>query len=97
VRQRLDRSDRDWTAAIEAMFRRHSFAPDDALAQTRVLYMMPIGSYALDIGEPIEARFMLAPRSLETFAGVKPGEGELTAFRADALRRAEAPDFEDPS
>ena len=97
ARQRLDQSDRDRTAAIEAMFIRYGYVPAEALVRARVLYTMQIGYYALDLREPMEARLMLAPRYLETFTGVKPREAELAAFRAYALGRAEARDFEDPS
>jgi len=95
VRRRLDDADRARTAALVAMFQRHGHAPEDALVRARVLYTMQIGYYALDIREPMESRLMLAPRYLETFTGVKPREQELSAFRAYALSRAGARDFED--
>ncbi len=94
VRLRLDRSDRARMAAIEAMFRRHGYPPDDALVRARVLYTMQVGYYALDVREPIEARLTLAPRYLEIFAGVAASEGELDAFRAYALRHAGAKDLD---
>ncbi len=43
VRQLLDRSDKARMTAIEAMFRRHGYPPDDALVRARVLYTMEIG------------------------------------------------------
>jgi AcrR family transcriptional regulator len=95
VRERLDAADRERMAALEAMFRRHGYAPEDALVRARVLYTMQIGYYALDIREPMESRLMLAPRYLETFTAVKPRDEELSAFRAYALSRAGARDFED--
>ena len=64
VRQRLDRSDNARMTAIEAMFRRHGYPPDDALVRARVLYTMQIGYYALEIKEPIEVRLALAPHYL---------------------------------
>jgi AcrR family transcriptional regulator len=95
ARRRLDCADRDRTAALEAMFVRHGYAPEDALVRARVLYTMQIGYYALDIEEPIEERLKLAPRYLETFTGVRALEAELAAFETYALRHAEAQDFED--
>ena len=80
--------------AIEAMFRRHGYPPDDALVRARVLYTMQIGYYALEIQEPMEARLALAPHYLQTFTGVAPSEGELAAFRAYALHHAGAKDFD---
>ncbi|RBP09217.1 TetR family transcriptional regulator [Roseiarcus fermentans] len=97
ARARLDAADRERTAAIEAMFARHGFAPDDAMVRARVLYTMQIGYYALDMREPIAARLALAPRYLETFTGVKPRDQEVAALRAYALAHAAVQDFEDPS
>ncbi len=96
ARARLDAADGERTAAIEAMFVRHGYAPGDALVRARVLYTMQIGYYALDIREPVEARLALAPRYLETFTGVKPREEEVATFRAYALALAGAKDFDDP-
>ncbi len=90
VRVALDRSDSERTAAIQAMFERHGYSFEDALARARVLYFMQIGYYALDLEEPMEARLKLAPHYLETFTGVVPREKDLASFRAYALRRAGA-------
>jgi AcrR family transcriptional regulator len=93
VRRALDASDAERTAALEAMFVRHGYASEDALVRARVLYFMQIGYYALDIREPMEARLMLTPHYLETFTGVRPGEDEVAAFRAYAMRHAGASDL----
>jgi AcrR family transcriptional regulator len=93
IRSALDRSDRRRMEAIEAMFRRHGYEPEDALVRARVLYTMQIGYYALDFREPIEARLKLTPHYLETFTGVKPREDEVAAFRAYAMRHAGAEDY----
>ena len=92
VRNALERSDIERTAAIEAMFVRHGYACEDALVRARVLYFMQIGYYSLDIREPLEARLKLTPHYLETFTGVAPGEDEVASFRAYATRRAAALD-----
>ena len=92
VRIALDRSDAERAAAIRAMFERHGYGGNDALARARVLYYMQIGYYALDVEEPMEARLKLTPHYLETFSGVAPREEDLDAFRAYAMRHAVAPD-----
>ena len=92
VRLVLDRSDGERVSAIEAMFERHGYEHDEALARARVLYYTQIGYYALDIDEPMEARLKLAPHYLETFSGVAPRDEELAAFRAYALSHAGAAD-----
>jgi AcrR family transcriptional regulator len=93
VRLALDRSDGERVAAIQAMFERHGYGRDDALARARVLYYTQIGYYALDIEEPMEARLKLAPHYLETFSGVAPRDEEFAAFRAYAQSLAGPPNL----
>jgi hypothetical protein len=61
--------------------------------RARVLHYMQIGYYALDLGEPIEARLNLTPHYLKAFTGVDPIQAEVDAFRAYAMGRAHIPDF----
>jgi AcrR family transcriptional regulator len=96
VRMALDRSDRERTEAVKAMFVRFGYEARDAFVRARVLYYMQIGYYALDIREPIEARLALTPHYLKAFTGVAPSEAEIDAFRAYAIAHAHVPDF-DPS
>src|SRR5580658_2395978 len=93
VRKALDRSDRDRTEAVKAMFVRFAYEDEDAFVRARVLYYMQIGYYALDIREPIEARLALTPHYLKAFTGVAPSEAEIDAFRAYAIAHAHVPDF----
>ncbi len=95
ARARLDRADRERMAAIEAMFVRHGYAPEDALVRARVLYTMQVGYYALDIHEPMEARLALAPHYLEIFTGMPPRGEEVASLRAYAIGHEGARDFED--
>ena len=88
VRKALDRSDRERTEAVKAMFVRFGYEDEDAFVRARVLYYMQIGYYALDIREPIEARLNLTPHYLKAFTGVAPSEAEIDAFRAYAMRIA---------
>jgi len=96
VREALDRSDRERTEAVKAMFVRFGYEDEDAFVRARVLYTMQIGYYALDIREPIEARLNLTPHYLKAFTGIATSEVEIDAFRAYATRHAHVPDF-DPS
>ena len=96
VRNALDRSDRERTEALKALFVRFGYQDEDAFVRARVLYYMQIGYYALDIREPIEARLALTPHYLKAFTGVAPSEAEVDAFRAYATLHAHLPDF-DPS
>ena len=94
VRKALDRSDRERTEALRAMFVRFGYEDEDAFVRARVLYYMQIGYYALDLREPIEARLKLTPHYLKAFTGVAPSEAELEAFRAYATRHAHLSDFD---
>ena len=96
VRRALDRSDRVRTEAVKALFVRFGYEDEDALVRARALYYMQIGYYALDLREPIETRLNLTPHYLKAFTGVDPGEAEVDAFRAYAMRHAHIRDF-DPS
>ncbi len=96
VRKALDRSDRERTEAVRALFVRFGYRDEDAFVRARVLYYMQIGYYALDIREPIEARLSLTPHYLKAFTGVVPSEEDVAAFRAYASLHAHLPDF-DPS
>jgi AcrR family transcriptional regulator len=93
VRKALDRSDRERTEALRAMFVRFGYEDEDAFARARVLYYMQIGYYALDIREPIEARLSLTPHYLRAFTGVSASEAELGGFRVYAARHAHLSDF----
>jgi AcrR family transcriptional regulator len=94
VRKALDRSDRERTEALKAMFVRFGYEDENAFVRARVLYYMQIGYYALDIREPIEARLSLTPHYLKAFTGVPASEAELDAFRAYATRHAHLSDFD---
>jgi AcrR family transcriptional regulator len=94
VRKTLDRSDRDRTEALKALFVRFGYEDEDAFVRARVLYTMQIGYYALDLREPMEARLALAPHYLKAFTGVAPSEAELEAFRAYATRHVHLSDFD---
>ena len=93
VRKALDRSDRERTEALRAMFVRFGYEEKDAFVRARVLYYMQIGYYALDIREPIEARLSLTPHYLKAFTGVLASEAEVDAFRTCASLHAHPPDF----
>ena len=93
VRKVLDRSDRERTEALRAMFVRFGYEEKDAFVRARVLYYMQIGYYALDIREPIEARLSLTPHYLKAFTGVHASEAEVDAFRTCASLHAHPPDF----
>jgi AcrR family transcriptional regulator len=93
VRKALDRSDRERTDALKALFLRFGYEDEDALVRARVLYFMQIGYYALDLKEPIEARLNLTPHYLRTFTGVAASQAEVDALRAYAAQHAQIPDF----
>jgi hypothetical protein len=88
VRRVIDRADAARLAALSDMFARHGYDPEEAEIRARVLYFMQIGYYTLDLAEPLEERLRRVPGYLKSFTGVEPRPEELTAFEADARRRA---------
>lgn len=89
VRRVVDRADADRLAAIETMFRRHGFAPDESATRARIVYYMQIGYYAMELNETIEERLDRVPGYLFGFTGVAPRQSEIDAL-ADYARSVAA-------
>lgn len=88
VRRVVDRSDAARLDAIQTMYRRHGFSPDEAAIRARILYFMQIGYYALEMNEPLEERLARVPGYLLGFTGQPPRGEEVAAFRAFARSRS---------
>ena len=88
VRQAVTEADSERLSAIAAMYRRHGFAEEDALVRARVLYMMQVGYYVLEIREPVKTRLSHLAAYLRSFTGVEPDAAELADFRAFVLDAA---------
>jgi len=88
VRQEVAAADSRRLSAIGAMYRRHGFAEEDALVRARVLYMMQVGYYVLEIREPVKTRLSHLAAYLRSLAGVEPDAAELAEFRAFVLDAA---------
>lgn len=82
VRSVLERSDAHRIGALEAMFARFGYAPDEALARARVAYYMQIGYNDADLAEPMADRLRLLPQYLFTYSGVQPLAEEVEKLRA---------------
>lgn len=93
VRQAVALADSQRLSAVGAMYRRHGFAEEDALVRARVLYMMQVGYYVLEIREPVKTRLSHLAAYLRSLTGVEPDAAELADFMAfvlDAGRRGES-------
>jgi AcrR family transcriptional regulator len=84
VKARVERADALRLDAIRRMFLRHGYAEADAAVRARVVYLMQIGYYALEVSEPLEDRLANVPFYLETFTGRAPQPGEVAALEAHA-------------
>ena len=82
VRAELDRADEARVNAIAELFRRHGWPEREAFVRSRVLYFMQIGYYALDLGETLEQRKVLAGSYLKAFTGQDPTPEELDPYLA---------------
>lgn len=85
VRQAVALADSQRLSAIGALYRRHGFAEEDALVRARVLYMMQVGYYVLEIREPVKTRLSHLAAYLRSLTGVEPDAAELVDFRAFVL------------
>jgi AcrR family transcriptional regulator len=88
VKARVERADALRLDAMRRMFLRHGYAEADAAVRARVVYLMQIGYYALEVSEPLEDRLANVPFYLETFTGRAPQAGEVAALEAYARARS---------
>lgn len=90
VKTLLRASDDARLGAIEAMFARHGFAPEDAKVRARVIYLEQIGHYSLGIQEPRETKLGMLSAYIRAFSGteLKPGEKTRFATLAEDLEAA---------
>jgi AcrR family transcriptional regulator len=68
-------------AAIQAMFERFGFAPDQAQVRAFTVYYTQIGYISMMVRETKEARIARMPHYIETFSGTRATEAELAEFR----------------
>lgn len=73
-------ADRHRLSAIEDMFTRHGFDPDESVVRARLLYHSQVGYHALGTDEALETRLVYLPHYLEAIAGARPTGEELSAF-----------------
>lgn len=78
----VESADRQRLEALDAMFQRHGFAPDEALVRARVLYFTQIGQFTLDIREDMALRFSRTVAYVRAFCGQDPTPEALSRFEA---------------
>lgn len=76
----VERADQQRLDALDAMFQRHGFSPDEALVRARVLYFTQIGQLTLDIREDMALRFSRTIPYVLAFCGQAPTPAELARF-----------------
>ncbi len=76
----VTRADQQRLDALDGMFQRHGFSPDEALVRARVLYFTQIGQFTLDIREDIALRFSRTVPYVLAFCGQEPSPDELAQF-----------------
>lgn len=88
VHARIEAADAARLDAIEAMFTRHGYAPDEANARARILYFMQLGYHALDMTEPMQTRLARVEAYQLGFTGAEADPQAVADFRAFAMRFA---------
>lgn len=64
------------------MFTRFGYAPDEADARARTVYLVQIGYIAMQVHETREERMTRVPAYVKTFTGETPSDAELRRFGA---------------
>lgn len=82
VTARVAAADDRRLAAIRAMFDRFDFAPDEADARARTIYLVQIGYISLQTRESLAERMTRIPAYVKTFCGQDPTAAELERFHA---------------
>lgn len=82
VRAVVLRADQMRLDAIQKLFLRYGYAPEEALVRARVLYYTQIGHHTLEETETPEMRFSHGPAYLHIFSGLVPDATQIQALRA---------------
>ena len=80
VRRALDDNDNARIAAIDAMFQRHGYDPQESDVRARIVYFTQIGYAALDQQESWETRMTRGGNYIYCMTGVQPTPEELDAL-----------------
>jgi AcrR family transcriptional regulator len=78
----LEAADTARVAAIDAMFRRFGYTPDQAGARARTIYLTQVGYIAMMVQEPPGPRLARLPAYIEVFTGHPAAEAEIARFMA---------------
>lgn len=89
VKKLLRTSDDERLGAIEGMFARYGFGPEDAKVRARVIYLEQIGHYSLEIEESQETKLGMLPAYIRAFSGTELTASETARFAA-FVKRLEA-------
>ncbi len=82
VMARVNAADERRLEAIRAMFLRFGYAPDEADARARTVYLTQIGYISMQVREDQPTRMARVPGYVTTFSGTMPTVNELARFHA---------------
>ena len=82
VTERVATADARRLAAIQAMFARFGFAPEEADVRARTVYLVQIGYISMQTRESLATRLSRIPAYVKTFSGQDATEAELARFAA---------------
>lgn len=78
----LEAADTARIAAIDAMFRRFGYAPDQADTRARTIYLTQVGYISMMVQEPSAPRLARMPAYIEVFTGRPAAPDEIARFMA---------------
>lgn len=82
VMSRVNAADEQRLTAIQSLFERFGFSPDDADTRARTIYLTQIGYISMQVQESLQTRMERIPRYVEIYSGHRPSNRELARFHA---------------
>ena len=82
LQQRLDQADQRRKTAMQEMFVRFGYEPNEAEVRALTMIYTQIGYISLGVSEPPDQRFARMPDYVEVFTGHKPTRADIQRFRA---------------
>lgn len=82
VMKRVNAADEKRLAAIQSLFERFGYAPEDADTRARTVYLTQIGYISMQVEESLQTRMARIPRYVQIYSGQLPQTRELARFHA---------------
>lgn len=82
VMARVNVADEQRLTAIQSLFERFGYPPEDADTRARTVYLTQIGYISMQVQESLQTRMTRIPRYVQIYSGQLPSARELARFHA---------------